>query len=247
MSALQFGISTHLYHDQRLGRDHLVEIAGARVRARSRSSPRGPHFDYHRRARRSAELAEWLRRHGPARCTRCTRRSPRRSSAGTWGDGLLDRQRRRPARERAPSRSRERPSALARRLRCVVLVRAPRGPRLAAAPAATTTARTPRGRSLEALAGVRRHRSACTLALEVIPNELSTAGALVRLIEDELELPAARHLPRLRPRAPDGRRARRRSRRVSGHLVDDARARQPRARRRSPACRSRDDRLGRRR
>ena len=27
MSALQFGISTHLYHDHRLNRDHVVEIA----------------------------------------------------------------------------------------------------------------------------------------------------------------------------------------------------------------------------
>ena len=74
------------------------------------------------------------------------------------------------------------------------------------------------------------------VALEVIPNELSDAAALVALLERDLDVAPRRHLPRLRARAPDGRRRRRhRDRRRAPHR--DARARQPR-RATSTSCRS---------
>ena len=41
---MQFGVSTHLYHDQRLGRDHLVEIAAHGFEAVEIFANR-PHFD----------------------------------------------------------------------------------------------------------------------------------------------------------------------------------------------------------
>jgi sugar phosphate isomerase/epimerase len=43
---MQFGISTHLYHDQRLGREHLAQIAGYGFEAIELFATRS-HFDYH--------------------------------------------------------------------------------------------------------------------------------------------------------------------------------------------------------
>ena len=43
---MQFGISTHLYHDQRLGRDQLAQIAGYGFEAVELFATRS-HFDYH--------------------------------------------------------------------------------------------------------------------------------------------------------------------------------------------------------
>ena len=42
---MQFGISTHLYHDRRLERDHLAEIAGYGFEAVELFATR-IHFDY---------------------------------------------------------------------------------------------------------------------------------------------------------------------------------------------------------
>jgi sugar phosphate isomerase/epimerase len=44
VSTLQFGVSTHLYHDQRLARDHLVEIAAHGFETVEVFANR-PHFD----------------------------------------------------------------------------------------------------------------------------------------------------------------------------------------------------------
>ncbi len=58
MSSLRFGVSTHLYHDQRLDREHLVEIAAHGFECVELFATRS-HFDYHDSvAVRS--LAEWL-------------------------------------------------------------------------------------------------------------------------------------------------------------------------------------------
>src|SRR4249920_2612121 len=43
---MQFGVSTHLYHGARLGRDHLVEIAAHGFEAVEIFATR-THFDYH--------------------------------------------------------------------------------------------------------------------------------------------------------------------------------------------------------
>jgi len=59
VSTLQFGISTHLYHDQRLGRDHLVEIAAHGFEAVEIFANR-PHFDL-ADASALTELVESLR------------------------------------------------------------------------------------------------------------------------------------------------------------------------------------------
>ena len=54
----RFGISTHLFHEHRLSREHLVHIAAHGFDAIELFATRA-HFDYHD-DRAAAELAEWL-------------------------------------------------------------------------------------------------------------------------------------------------------------------------------------------
>ncbi len=55
---MRFGISTHLYHDKRLERDHLAQIAAYGFDAIELFATRS-HFDYHDEATVD-RLAEWL-------------------------------------------------------------------------------------------------------------------------------------------------------------------------------------------
>ena len=59
---MHFGISTHLYHDQRLSRDHLAQIAAYGFEAIEVFATRS-HFDYHDPAA-IARLAQWLQETG---------------------------------------------------------------------------------------------------------------------------------------------------------------------------------------
>src|ERR1044071_4894277 len=54
----RFGVSTHLFHEHRLTREHLVHIAAHGFEAVEVFATRA-HFDY-RDERAQAELAEWL-------------------------------------------------------------------------------------------------------------------------------------------------------------------------------------------
>jgi sugar phosphate isomerase/epimerase len=55
---MRFGISTHLYHDRRLDREHLAQIAGFGFQAIELFATRS-HFDYHDPAA-VEQLAQWL-------------------------------------------------------------------------------------------------------------------------------------------------------------------------------------------
>src|SRR6266550_5362833 len=59
---MRFGISTHLFHDQRLSRDHLAQIASHGFEAVELFAKRS-HFDYHDPAA-VAQLAGWLKETG---------------------------------------------------------------------------------------------------------------------------------------------------------------------------------------
>ena len=61
---MKFGISTHLFHDQRLSRDHLAQIAAHGFEAVEVFATRS-HFDYHD-AGAIAQLGEWLKETGLA-------------------------------------------------------------------------------------------------------------------------------------------------------------------------------------
>ena len=184
MSTLQFGISTHLYHDQRLGRDHVVEIAAHGFETVEIFANR-PHLDLADEPA-MAELVESLRDAGlrPHSVHAPDRRVARERRVGS---AALDCERRRAARartrwKRSNSRSGSRTGSAHRSSSCTW---------------ACPTSQQPRPddnrpdaarRSVEALADVAAPLGV-RLALEVIPNRLSTAEQLVRLIEEDLELP----------------------------------------------------------
>src|SRR5207249_12301260 len=54
----QFGVSTHLYHSQRLSREHLLDVAAHGFEAIEVFATR-THFDYHNTAA-VADLQQWL-------------------------------------------------------------------------------------------------------------------------------------------------------------------------------------------
>src|SRR4029078_8309646 len=61
---MQFGVSTHLFHDQRLSRTHLAQIAAHGFEAVEVFATRS-HFDYHDAAA-IAQLGDWLKETGLA-------------------------------------------------------------------------------------------------------------------------------------------------------------------------------------
>ena len=58
MRKARFGVSTHLYHGQRLSREHLLEIGAHGFDAVELFATR-THFDYHNPAA-VADLQQWL-------------------------------------------------------------------------------------------------------------------------------------------------------------------------------------------
>ena len=90
---MQFGISTHLYHDQKLDLSHLAQVAGYGFESVELFATRS-HFDYHDPASVAA-LEEWLETAGlgAAQRPRADHRHVRRRRP--VGADLLDRRRRR--------------------------------------------------------------------------------------------------------------------------------------------------------
>jgi sugar phosphate isomerase/epimerase len=178
-----FGISTHLYHNYRLTREHLLEV-GAHGFDRVELFATRTHFDYHNPAA-VADLQQWLAEaglelhgvHAPI---------GESFAAGRWGPPLTLASADADTRARAMAET-ERALQIARRLPFGVLVTHIGLPR-SQQPSATDNSRDGARRSLEALQrqaeplGVR-------VAVEVIPNELSRAGSLVHFLEEVLDLP----------------------------------------------------------
>ena len=76
MSERRFGVSTHLFHEQRLTREHLVHVAAHGFEAVELFATRS-HFDYHDDRARSRSWRSGCRTRAWS-CTRCTRRRSRR-------------------------------------------------------------------------------------------------------------------------------------------------------------------------
>ncbi len=175
-----FGISTHLYVGERLDRDHLVEIAAHGFEAIELFALR-EHFDYRDR-RAAVALAEWLddtrlrlhSMHAPIAGT---------YAAGTWKDGLslasADESRRKAALDETLATL-----DVAAAVPYRVLVVHCGVPDPHAGPG--DNHRGALVRSLEELSPVAQ-RFGVQLAIEVIPNELSTPSALVDLIESDID------------------------------------------------------------
>ena len=174
----QFGVSTYLYHHQRLTRDHIREIAAHGFDAVEVFAARS-HVDYHNPSV-VADLQQWLAEgglelhgvHAPVR------------ERGGRADGLLSiASAEAGARAQAMAET-ERALQIARRIPMKVLVVHLGWPRTEARYGGSN--RDAARRSVEQLCqlaeplGVR-------IAVEVIPNDLSRAGSLVHFAEDDME------------------------------------------------------------
>ena len=181
---MRFGISTHLYHGRRLERDHLAQIASHGFEAIELFATRS-HFDYHADASIAA-LAEWLAETGLALNSV---HAPITASVrdGQWGESYSTAFAEN-ARRQAAVREAGAALQIARRIPFDVLV----------LHLGTPTAKGQPGDNNRA-AACRSAEEVCRIAeplgvrvaLEVIPNELSTAASLVTLLERDLDAPHA--------------------------------------------------------
>ena len=230
--ACQFGVSTQLYHAQRLRHDHLAEVAAQGFDAVEIIATRS-HVDYHDPDVLDA-VAGWLTREGLR--LHSMHAPVMERFDGAWVNPLSiastdDAARAQAVRETAAALE------LARRVPMSVLVVHPGLQDSLLSPSVRNSRRAAL-RSVEEIVALASPLGV-RVALEVIPNAMSTAGALVAMIE-ELDMPGRRRLSRLRPRAPAGRRRRGHRNAVRGPHRH-ARARQPRAARRAPRAVRGDD------
>lgn len=180
----QFGVSTHLYHGERLNRDHLLEIGSHGFDAVELFATR-THFDYHSTAA-VADLQQWLAEAG-LRLHGVHAPIGESFANGRWGPPLSLASGDADARALA-LREAEQALYIARRLPFEVLVAHIGLPRSQTPPAGVNNPnnREAARRSISALRtlaeplGVR-------VALEVIPNDLSRPEALVHFLEEVLD------------------------------------------------------------
>lgn len=181
---MEFGLSTHIVYPERLSRRHLDALAASAFTCVELFALRG-HVDYHDPGAVQA-LRPWL---GEAGLTLHSVHAPITNELrnGVWGEPFSiassDASRRAAAVEEAA-----RALAIADEIPYGYLVVHVGVPDQYAT--ADDNRRDAVRRSLEELYALAAPRGV-QLALEVIPNALSTPAALVRLIDQELELPGA--------------------------------------------------------
>jgi sugar phosphate isomerase/epimerase len=182
---MTFGISTHLYHDQRLGLAHLAEVAEHGFESIELFATQS-HFDYHESSA-IERLEGWLRETG-LRLHGIHAPITRSLSGGVWGPSFsiaaTDADRR-----RAAVREAEAALNVVRRIPADVVVLHLGMPRGQQVPAGDNV----RDAALRSVEDILQLTSplGVRLALEVIPNELSTPAALVRLLEEDLDASGA--------------------------------------------------------
>lgn len=179
-SAHAFGVSTHLFHSQRLIRDHLLEIAGAGFRAiELRATP--SHFAYANPAT-VADLQQWLGEsglqlasvHGPIGETVAAGRA-----LSPWSLASAEpRERERAVEETILALQ------IARRIAFGALVVHLGVPRGTVPPGSDS--RDGARRSVEAIAAAAQPLGV-RVAIEVLPNELSRSGSLTHFVEDVVD------------------------------------------------------------
>jgi sugar phosphate isomerase/epimerase len=179
---MKFGISTHLFHDQRLSREHLEQIASHGFEAVEVFATR-THFDYHDPAAIAA-LAGWLTDTGLALHGIHAPIVQSMKAGDQWGEpisnAVAD-----PARRQAAVRETAAALNIAREIPTGVFVVHLGTPTVQGG----ENSRSAAAKSVEEICraaeplGVR-------VALEVIPNPLSDGASLVTMLERDLELPA---------------------------------------------------------
>ncbi len=181
---MRFGISTHLFHDQRLERAHLAMVADAGFEAIELFATRS-HFDY-QDAASVAALAAWLAEtglrlnsiHSPIALT---------MSGGRVGQPLSTAASEHAARQ-AAVREADLALQVARLIPFDLLV-----VHLGTPAEHGSAGDNNRGAALRSAEEICRLAEplGVRVALEVIPNELSTPAALVALLERDLDAPTA--------------------------------------------------------
>lgn len=177
---MRFGISTHLYHDQRLSREHLTQIASYGFDAFELFATRS-HFDYHDPAS-IATLAEWVKESG---LSLHGIHAPITDSVvgGQWGAAFSiassD-----SARRQHAVREAEASLAVARQIPCEVFVVHVGVPTVTAAPGdnSYTAAARSVGEIITRAAPLK-----VRVAVEVIPNDLSSASTLVTMLDRDFD------------------------------------------------------------
>jgi len=184
VSTRPFGVSTHLFHHERLTRDHFSAIAAHGFEMVEVFATR-THFDYHNLAA-VADLQQWL---AGAGVTLRSVHAPTAASfvGGVWGGSMSIASVEPELRERAV-RDTLQALYVARRIPIAVFVLHLGIPRMQPrdGDVGSQDVRGAAKKSVEELVraagplGVR-------VAVEVIPNEISRAGSLVHFVEDDLD------------------------------------------------------------
>ena len=180
---MRFGISTHLFHDQRLSREHLEQIAARGFEAVEVFATR-THFDYHDPAA-IARLGEWLKETGLALHGIHAPIVQSMGGGDKWGEAISNAVGD-SARRQAAVREAEVALNIVRQIPAEVFVVHLGTPTVQGG----ENSRPAAFRSVEDICraaeplGVR-------VALEVIPNPLSDAASLVAMLERDLESPRA--------------------------------------------------------
>ena len=178
---MRFGISTHLFHEQRLSRDHLALIAAHGFEAVEVFATRS-HFDYHDPAA-ITQLAGWLKETGLALHGIHAPIADRLLPGNHWGEAISNAVSD-PAKRQAAVREADAALNIARQIPTEVFV----------VHLGTPTAqggennRTAAFRSVEEICRL-AEPVGIRVALEVIPNPISDAASLVDLLEKDLDAP----------------------------------------------------------
>jgi sugar phosphate isomerase/epimerase len=181
LSDHRFGVSTHLFHESRLTREHLADIAGHGFEAVEVFATRA-HFDY-RDPRAAADLAEWLSDLG---LSFHSMHAPivEAIRAGKWVGAFSI----------AAGDETRRKAAIAEIAATLNVARTVPFQYLVLHLGIPDGQQTPGGdnqrdaarRSVEEIAALAAEVNV-RVALEVMPNSLSSAAAICQLIEDDLE------------------------------------------------------------
>ena len=180
----QFGVSTHLFHHERLTRDHFQAIAAHGFEMVEIFATR-THFDYHNLAA-VADLQQWL---ADAGLTLRSVHAPTAASfvGGVWGGSMSIASVEPELREHAV-RDTLQALYIARRLPIAVLVLHLGIPRTQPrdGDVGSQDVRGAAKKSVEELVKAAGPLGV-GIAVEVIPNEISRAGPLVHFVEEELD------------------------------------------------------------
>ncbi|HEY3884793.1 MAG TPA: sugar phosphate isomerase/epimerase family protein [Vicinamibacterales bacterium] len=178
---MQFGISTHLYHDRRLSREHLAEVASYGFEAIEVFATRS-HFDYHDPSA-IAQLKTWLSETGLRLHGIHAPIVDRLSPGDKWGDAISNAVTDSAKRQLAIEESKA-ALQIAREIPTSVFVVHLGTPTVQGGENSRTAAQ----RSVEEICRLAEPIE-IHVAVEVIPNPLSDAASLVALLERDLEAP----------------------------------------------------------